>query len=88
VRVDDPSGAVEALSQAGIESTRDADLVRVRLPAVEAGRVTRALAERGIYLTELRPETVSLEAVFLELTAGPVPSPVAPPPPPPHRNGD
>jgi ABC-2 type transport system ATP-binding protein len=88
VRVDDPSGAVEVLSRAGIESTRDGDVVRVRLPAGEAGRVTRALAERGIYLTELRPETVSLEAVFLELTGGPVPSRLVQAPPPPHRSGD
>ena len=43
-------------------------MLRVALGAPEAARVTRALAERGLYLTELRPEEVSLERVFLELT--------------------
>jgi ABC-2 type transport system ATP-binding protein len=30
--------------------------------------VTKALADGGIYLSELRPDTVDLETVFLELT--------------------
>ena len=30
--------------------------------------MTRTLAERGLYLTELRPDEVDLETVFLELT--------------------
>jgi hypothetical protein len=30
--------------------------------------VTRTLADRGLYLTELRPDEVDLETVFLELT--------------------
>jgi hypothetical protein len=30
--------------------------------------VTRALAERGLYLSEIRPDEVDLETVFLELT--------------------
>jgi hypothetical protein len=31
--------------------------------------VTRALADQGLYLTELRPDEADLETVFLELTA-------------------
>ena len=30
--------------------------------------MTRALVKKRLYLTELRPEEISLEAVFLELT--------------------
>lgn len=42
--------------------------LRVVAPPAAAGEITRALADAGIYLTELRPEEISLEAVFLELT--------------------
>src|SRR5207302_8524513 len=37
----------------------DGDAIRVTLPVEESARVTRALAERGLYLTELRPEEVA-----------------------------
>jgi ABC-2 type transport system ATP-binding protein len=30
--------------------------------------VTQLLAERGLYVSELRPDQVDLETVFLELT--------------------
>ena len=40
----------------------------VRLPPKQAALVTRALAEAGLYLSELRPQEISLEDVFLELT--------------------
>jgi hypothetical protein len=33
-----------------------------------AAAVTRALADAGLYLTELRPDEADLETVFLELT--------------------
>ena len=36
--------------------------------ATEAERVSRTLAERGLFVIELRPEEVDLETVFLELT--------------------
>ena len=42
--------------------------LKVELPPSEAARVTRALADRGLYLTELRPDEVDLETVFLQLT--------------------
>ena len=44
------------------------DALRVNVAATEAERVSRTLAERGLYVTELRPEEVDLETVFLELT--------------------
>src|SRR5439155_23513310 len=68
VRVDDAPGAMAVLSAAGIESTLQDGVVRVSLPAAEGGRITKALADREIYLKELRQDEVSLERVFLELT--------------------
>ena len=44
--------------------------LRVVAAEPDAGKITRTLADAGIYLTELRPEEISLEAVFLELTGG------------------
>jgi ABC-2 type transport system ATP-binding protein len=68
VRVDDMAGGLEALRSAGISATLDDHALRVMLPPEEAATVTRALADRGLYLTELRPDQVDLETVFLELT--------------------
>jgi ABC-2 type transport system ATP-binding protein len=34
----------------------------------QPGAITRALASRGVYVTELAPVAVDLESVFLELT--------------------
>ena len=42
--------------------------LRVNVPSAEAERITRALAERGLFVTELRPDEVDLETVFLDLT--------------------
>ena len=67
-RVDDLEAAAGVLSEAGIPVTRAEDLLRVRLPATEAARVTRLLAERNLYVSELRADEVDLETVFLELT--------------------
>jgi ABC-2 type transport system ATP-binding protein len=67
-----------ALADAGIASTVGTNALRVELVPTEAERVSRTLAEHGLYVTELRPEEVDLETVFLELTRdqgiGPKPS--------------
>jgi ABC-2 type transport system ATP-binding protein len=68
VRLADLRAGLDALSAAGIDATLDSDHLRVSLPIAEAARVTEALARRQLYLSELRPEEVSLETVFLELT--------------------
>ncbi|SRR6266540_67297 len=68
VRVDDQTAALGTLRDAGIEAQPGGDVLRASVPPAEAWRVTKALADRGIYLSELRPEEVSLETVFLELT--------------------
>jgi len=68
VRLEDPAAGAEALRAAGMPVSMDGDALRVGLPPSDAATVTMALAERGLYLTELRPDEVDLETVFLELT--------------------
>jgi ABC-2 type transport system ATP-binding protein len=66
-RVPDPSAAQQVLTTAGLNaSTDDGQLVVTGVddPAV----VTRALADAGIYLSELTPDRVGLEEAFLLLT--------------------
>ena len=72
VRAPKIQAAKKALAAAGLRSTFRGDRsLRVKASVDHAGRITRVLAEAGIYLTELRPEEISLEAVFLELTEDP-----------------
>jgi len=78
VRLDDLEAGLTALTEAGFEASRDGDHLKVDLPTDRAAEVTRALADRGLYLTELRPEVVSLEDVFLELTREPSERPEGP----------
>ncbi|MBI2238398.1 MAG: ABC transporter ATP-binding protein [Actinobacteria bacterium] len=68
VRLDDLAKGVEALRSAGIQAAIEDHAIRVSLPRADAASVTRALADRGLYLTELRPDELDLETVFLELT--------------------
>jgi ABC-2 type transport system ATP-binding protein len=68
VRLDDVPAGLRILGEAGIESRLDDGVIKVRLPPAEAARVTRTLADRGLYLTELRADEADLETVFLELT--------------------
>jgi ABC-2 type transport system ATP-binding protein len=61
--------AKRALTDAGFKATFRGDRsLRVKASPERAGKVTQTLADAGIFLTELRPEEISLEAVFLELT--------------------
>ena len=72
VGVADPQAARRALAEAGIAATvDDGARLRVELPPDAASSVTRALADRGIYLHELRVDEADLETVFLELTRDP-----------------
>ncbi len=68
VRLRDLEAGRIALADAGIASTVSANALRVAVAPTEAERVSRTLAERGLFVTELRPEEVDLETVFLELT--------------------
>jgi ABC-2 type transport system ATP-binding protein len=71
VRLDDLARGVDVLCAAGIDAAVRDDTIRVALDASEAPRVTRALADSGLYLREIRPEEADLESVFLELTRDP-----------------
>jgi len=70
VRLDDVSAGLRILGEAGIAARVDDGVIKVGLPPAEAARVTRTLADRGLYLTELRADEADLETVFLELTGG------------------
>ena len=69
VRADDPARAETLLAGAGMSPVAKADMLRVDVPPADAGRVTKVLADEGVYVTELRPDEADLETVFLELTA-------------------
>ena len=70
VRVDDLAAGLRALAEAGITAAAVDGLLRVELPAARAATVTKALADRDLYLSELRSDEADLETVFLELTRG------------------
>ncbi len=62
------SAATEVLRRAGLHVEAAGDLLRVALPATESAHVTRLLADAGMYVSELRPDAVSLEDLFLTIT--------------------
>ena len=68
VRLADLAAGRAALTDAGFSVADAGDILRVATPVTDAERVSRTLAERGLFVTELRPEEVDLETVFLELT--------------------
>lgn len=68
LRVDDAAAARAALEAAGMGVRVDAGLLDVSTD--EPGeRITRLLADAGLYLSELTPVRADLETIFLELTA-------------------
>jgi ABC-2 type transport system ATP-binding protein len=68
VRVADPATAAGLLRDAGHAVTVDADGA-LQVEGVIAGdQITRLLAERGLYVSELTPVRQDLESVFLQLT--------------------
>jgi ABC-2 type transport system ATP-binding protein len=71
IRVDDPERAVEVLRAAGMEAAVAGERIRVEVAEAEGARVTRALADQSIYLSELRADELDLESFFLELTESP-----------------
>jgi ABC-2 type transport system ATP-binding protein len=68
VKVADVAAAVRLLADAQIPAVVSGDSLSVDLPPDRAERVTRVLAAGDVYLSELRPDEVDLETVFLELT--------------------
>jgi ABC-2 type transport system ATP-binding protein len=73
-RLSDLDAGIPVLAASGIRASREGDYLRVELPPSQAERVTRVLSERRLFLTELRPDVVDLETVFLELTSGGAPN--------------
>ena len=68
VKVADLEAGRRALADANIPLTMVNDAIRADVPPADSERVSRTLAQAGLYVTELRPDTVDLETVFLELT--------------------
>ncbi len=69
VKVDDLTTGERILRCEGISVERVGDSLRVALAPEDAGRVSRLLGSAGQWVTDLRPDRVSLEDVFLHLTA-------------------
>lgn len=68
VRLADLNAGHIALADAGFTVTAAGSALRVATPVGDSERVSRTLAERGLFVTELRPDVADLETVFLELT--------------------
>jgi ABC-2 type transport system ATP-binding protein len=71
VRVEDTQRGAAALEAEGITTSAVDGLLRVEVAPEEGSRITRALARHGLYPSELRPDEVDLETVFLQLTDAP-----------------
>ncbi|MGI8520454.1 MAG: ABC transporter ATP-binding protein [Actinomycetota bacterium] len=71
VVVDDAARAGELLSAEGISWSANGEALTVDLPRDQGARVTRTLAQGGLYLSELRASSDDLESVFLKLTEDP-----------------
>jgi ABC-2 type transport system ATP-binding protein len=68
VRVSDAVAGERALAAAGLSARVDAGALRVDVQPDQGERISRALAAADLYPSELRPDEVDLETVFLELT--------------------
>ncbi len=68
VKVADLDAARRVLTDAQMPVVPAGDALKVDVPTEQAERVSRTLAEAELYVTELRPDEVDLETVFLELT--------------------
>jgi ABC-2 type transport system ATP-binding protein len=68
VKLADLAAGRRALEAANITVSVTPDAIRADVPAEQSERISHTLADAGLYVTELRPDTVDLETVFLELT--------------------
>jgi len=68
VKLADLDAGRRALADADIPCSMTKDALRVEVAPDQAERISRTLATAGLYVTELRPDAVDLETVFLELT--------------------
>lgn len=84
LRAGAPERAAAALRKEGFDAEVAGEMVRVAIDPADAALITKTLAAKRIYLSELRADEADLERVFLDLTAdaqAPT-SPIAPPLPP------
>jgi ABC-2 type transport system ATP-binding protein len=68
VKMADLEAGRRVLTEAQLSVVPAGDALKVDVPTEQAERVSRTLAEAGLFVTELRPDEVDLETVFLELT--------------------
>jgi ABC-2 type transport system ATP-binding protein len=68
VKLADLEAGKKALAAASIPFSMTTDAIKVDVTPDQTERISRTLAQAGLYVTELRPDTVDLETVFLELT--------------------
>ena len=68
VKLRDLQAGAAALASAGMGVTTAGDALRVSVTPAESEKISRVLAESGLYVSELRPDQADLETVFLELT--------------------
>jgi ABC-2 type transport system ATP-binding protein len=68
VKAENLEGALEVLNGAGFDAQIDTDRIVVTATPDDGARISRALATKRMYVSELRPLELSLEDVFLELT--------------------
>jgi len=68
VKLADLEAGRRVLADANIPAAIDGGAIRADVPADQSERISRTLARAGLYVTELRPDAVDLETVFLELT--------------------
>jgi ABC-2 type transport system ATP-binding protein len=64
----DADAGLRVLRAAGIDVEPNGVLLRASVPQRDAAHVTKLLADNGLYVRELRAETISLEELFLEMT--------------------
>jgi ABC-2 type transport system ATP-binding protein len=69
VGLTDIDAAAQVLRAAGLDVEPAGKVLRVRIPPSESANLTKLLADRGLYVSELRPESLSLEDLFLTMTA-------------------
>ena len=68
VGLHDLEAGAALLCAAGIDVEPVGALLRVHVPHREAALVTKLLADHALYVTELRPDVVTLEQLFFDMT--------------------
>jgi len=69
IRVSDIPRAMQILNAGGFEVSEADDAITVTTDPARSSEITAALATQKLYVDEIRPLQVTLEEVFLELTA-------------------